>query len=139
MLDDHIMDKSWIISKKYLAIEGGGKAMKYRALAWTAGALASAVGIGTLFVYSFNMNHQTQQQAQKNLQGIVQEETEDYAYILRSENGRLAVFVKGNDEAQMVFDAAVRQLPEYDQRQLEQGIYVRDYETLVRLIEDYIS
>ena len=42
-------------------------------------------------------------------------------------------------EPRMEFDVPVRVLPEFDQRQLEAGIYVEDYQTLVSLIEDYIS
>ena len=39
----------------------------------------------------------------------------------------------------MVFDVYVRLLPEYDRGQLNQGVYVKDYEELINRIEDYIS
>ena len=63
----------------------------------------------------------------------------EYQYILKEHEGHLAVFLKGKDEPEMVFDVLVRFLPEYDRGQLSQGVYVKDYEELIQRIEDYIS
>lgn len=64
---------------------------------------------------------------------------EDCQYILGSYQGRVAVFLKGEEKPQMILDVYVKQLPPYDQGQLGQGIPVPDYQTLVTKIEDYIS
>ena len=60
-------------------------------------------------------------------------------YLLRSYNGRLAVFREGSDAPEMIFDVYTRLLPQSDRERLEEGISAPDYETLTRLIEDYIS
>jgi len=66
-------------------------------------------------------------------------EGEEYGYLLREHEGKLAVFEKGQDTPHMVFDIYVSTLPDYDQGQLAQGVKVKDYDELVLLIEDYIS
>lgn len=109
-----------------------------RPLRWTLGALGAAAFIGLYSVYSYNMNQRDPQAAQQIVSGEPVQEP-DYRYLLRIEGGRLTVYLKGEQEPQMEFDIAVRTLPELDQRQLEEGIYVPDYPTLVALIEDYIS
>ena len=63
----------------------------------------------------------------------------NYEYLLKEYEGRLAVFKKNSTEPDMVFDLLIKMLPQYDQEQLKQGIYVKDYRELVDLIEDYIS
>lgn len=60
-------------------------------------------------------------------------------YRLQSYNGRLAIFREGSDTPEMIFDVYTRLLPQADRERLEQGITAPDYETLTRLIEDYIS
>ena len=59
--------------------------------------------------------------------------------LLRSYDGKLAVFTDDLVEPDLVFDVYVRTLPEYDQQQLERGVRVKDYDKLTALIEDYIS
>lgn len=113
-----------------------------RAVRWTAGGIGASVLLGTLAVYSYQVNSR---QAPQPAGHIVSDEPaapspeEDYLYLLGTEAGRLAVFLRGEDEPQMVFDVPVRVLPEADQRLLAEGIRVKDYQTLVRRIEDYIS
>ena len=60
-------------------------------------------------------------------------------YRLQSYNGRLAIFREGSDTPEMIFDVYTRLRPQADRERLEQGITAPDYETLTRLIEDYIS
>lgn len=60
-------------------------------------------------------------------------------YLLRDYEGRLAIFREGNDTPEMIFDVYTRLLPSADQERLTAGISAPDYETLTRLIEDYIS
>ena len=95
--------------------------------------------MGALLVYSYNLNRRMQPQSAQQIVSGVPAEEEDYLYILREKDGRLAVYFRGQSEPQMTFDVPVRTLPELDQRQLEEGIKVKDYQSLVNLIEDYIS
>ena len=64
---------------------------------------------------------------------------EEYAYYLREHKGRVAVFLAGEDDPQMELDVLVKYLPDYDREQMRNGIPVKDYEELQKLIEDYIS
>lgn len=63
----------------------------------------------------------------------------EYAYMLKEHEGRIAVFVYGSDEPEMVLDVPVKYLPDYDRAQMQEGIQVADYDALVALIEDYTS
>ncbi len=69
----------------------------------------------------------------------VSEDTSDYPYLLRTYEGKLAVFTTDLVEPNMVFDVYVRTLPATDQKALENGVRVETYEELTALIEDYIS
>lgn len=60
-------------------------------------------------------------------------------YLLRAHQGRLAVFLPGNAEPQLLFDTPLSLLPDLDQAALQAGVWAADYAELVRLIEDYIS
>ncbi len=113
-----------------------------RRLAWTFGARGAAAFVGLFSVYSYNMNQRGPRAAQQIVSNAPVEEEgaeENYRYVLRAQEGRLVVYMKGETEPRMEFDVPVRVLPEFDQRQLEAGIYVEDYQTLVSVIEDYIS
>lgn len=60
-------------------------------------------------------------------------------YVLKSHEGKLAVFIGDKKQPEIVFDQFVHLLPDVDRRELERGIEVEDYEELLRLIEDYTS
>lgn len=64
---------------------------------------------------------------------------ENYPYLLRAYEGKLAMFTTDLVEPDMVFDVYVRTLPQVDKEQLERGIRVESYDKLTALIEDYIS
>ena len=68
-----------------------------------------------------------------------QEPEPQSGYRLQSYNGRLAIFREGSDTPEMIFAVYTRLLPQAARERLEQGIPAPDYETLTRLIEDYIS
>ncbi len=80
-----------------------------------------------------------------NIEGTVPVEQEPApkprpdTYVIREYNGRIAVFVPGSEQPEMVLEMLVKHLPEYDQRQLREGIEVRGVEELSARIEDYIS
>ncbi len=60
-------------------------------------------------------------------------------YYIKDWEGRVSIIQEGADTPEMIFDIYTRLLPEYDQEQLRQGLYVSSYEELAALIEDYIS
>lgn len=62
-----------------------------------------------------------------------------YPYLLRTYQGKLAVFTTNLAQPDLVFDVYVRTLPPYDKQQLDKGIRVESYEKLTKLVEDYIS
>ena len=61
------------------------------------------------------------------------------AYVMREHNGQIAVYLEGEAEPLMLLETRTKFLPEFDRDQLNEGIWVPDFEELTRLIEDYIS
>lgn len=68
-----------------------------------------------------------------------EENGETFAYELTNYKGKLAVCFYGDDDPQMVLDVYIHTLPDYDQKQLDFGVPVKDYEELLKRIEDYSS
>lgn len=60
-------------------------------------------------------------------------------YRVGAYQGRLAVFSGDGQLPEMVFDVYLHHLPDVDRQRLSEGIWVEDYESLVRLVEDYVS
>jgi hypothetical protein len=60
-------------------------------------------------------------------------------YLLSGYEGKLAVFMIGKKEPELVFDRYLHYLPDVDRMRLEKGIEVSDYAELLQLIEDYTS
>ena len=63
----------------------------------------------------------------------------DWKYVVREYESKIAVFSRGNLTPDIVFDVFVSHLPESDKIEIENGIYVNSYETLISLIEDLTS
>ena len=63
----------------------------------------------------------------------------EYDYLLKEHHGKLAVYSYGETQPREVFEVYISTLPEYDQRQLEEGVPVKDYEELLIRLEDYSS
>ena len=65
-------------------------------------------------------------------------ETPPVFYIVKQHNDRIAVFINGKDEPLQILDSPfVRDLPEYDQLILSEGIMVKNNEELLKILEDY--
>ena len=62
-----------------------------------------------------------------------------YTYELKNHQGKLAVFVYGEEKPERVFEVYINTLPEYDKKQLSVGIPIKDYEELLIRLEDYSS
>lgn len=58
-------------------------------------------------------------------------------YIMRDYNGRIAVFVYGEDEPQEMFDVFTSSLPRDEAERVYKGITVEGEEALQKLIEDF--
>ena len=62
---------------------------------------------------------------------------ESLRYIMRDYNGRIAVFVYGEDEPQEIFDVFTSSLPRGEAERVYKGITVEGDEALQKLIEDF--
>ena len=63
----------------------------------------------------------------------------NYTYELKEQDGKLAIFFYGEKQPQLVLDVYIQTLPEVDQDELKAGLAVKDYEELLKRIEDYSS
>ncbi len=64
---------------------------------------------------------------------------EEDGYRIIDYNGRVSVIRVGDEVPDMIFSIYTKTLPEYDQEQLREGVYVESYEELMRRVEDYTS
>lgn len=67
------------------------------------------------------------------------EDPEAEKYILKDYKGKLAVFIKGNDKPEIIFQVFTDNLPDIDKFKLSEGICAKNYNELLKLIEDYTS
>ncbi len=57
---------------------------------------------------------------------------------MKAHNGKIAVFVDGNDKPLYVLDTpSLHELPEYDQNILNDGIVAENNTELLKILEDY--
>lgn len=93
-----------------------------------------------LFPSLINKKLESEQPVPPNTQELSSEQKSfDHEYLLKSYEGKLAVFLPQKQNPEKVFDVWVSSLPQYDRGQLELGIPIKNYEELVERIEDYIS
>ncbi len=96
-----------------------------------------------IFLAAYSAPEKTPQLAESSSSSsssqISVQESSSWPYLLRAYEGKLAVFTDDLVQPEMVFDVYIKTLPEYDQKELERGIRVENYEKLTALIEDYIS
>ncbi len=78
-------------------------------------------------------------QAVQSIPEQVSEAAPEHDYILKEENGKLAVYATGENRPRQVLEVYTATLPEYDQRLLKQGLPIKDYEELLKRLEDYSS
>ena len=67
----------------------------------------------------------------------VPRKTVEPGFVLREENGRLALFREGADTPYQLLDTEVWLLPEEDRLALAEGIHVADEAALRKLLEDW--
>lgn len=73
-----------------------------------------------------------------NLQSASQP-MDDYQFILKEFNGKLAVFKKDKREPEMVFNVLIDTLPQLDIEDLKIGLKIKNISELNERIEDFIS
>lgn len=66
-------------------------------------------------------------------------EHEKATYTIRDYNGRIALFVRNNENPETVYDIFTDSLPEKDKENLRKGITVETEDEAKSLIEDYTS
>lgn len=63
----------------------------------------------------------------------------EYKYIVKEYEGKIGVFLYGEESPMRVYQVPVEQLPEYDVLQLKKGIRIANDEELFQIIEDYTT
>ncbi|MBP0979308.1 MAG: hypothetical protein J6C55_01520 [Oscillospiraceae bacterium] len=92
-----------------------------------------------------NFNKEIQEEFIKNSVNITTSEpiynnnNNEYQYILKDFQGKLAVFEKDKKDPEMIFDVLIESLPEIDIIELKKGLKIKDEEELNARIEDFIS
>lgn len=112
---------------------------KTRAIAVTAITLAAAGGAVVGFLAGADKESPSEVMEPAFDISVSQQETKKPRYRLAAYQGRLAVFIIGKNQPEMVFDRYLHYLPDVDREKLEAGIEVAEYSELMRLIEDYTS
>lgn len=107
-------------------------------------AITAVILFGCLFISSFSATQQIQNNAEQTIiynekQTADQADKKNQSYIIKSENGLLAVYKKGETTPYMQTGASVKGLPKGDILRLERGIEVDGEENLKKILEDYCS
>lgn len=115
--------------------------MAKHAARWGLAVLAASVGIGFGSGLLPRQLAPQQSLSANDFTGSVSAATPEPKphYLLKGYEGKLAVFIIGKEEPELVLDRYLHHLPDVDRLRLEEGIQVAQYSDLLRLIEDYTS
>ena len=103
-------------------------------------ALAATVLAGGAFGLWAKLSEAEIPQAAMDVEsGISASQQQKPRYLLAGYQGKLAVYMIGKKEPELVFDSYLHYLPDVDRMRLEKGIEVADYTQLLQLIEDFTS
>ena len=106
----------------------------------TLAAIALSAIIGSIIGFYAGKEHPEQTKVMESVSGISVDITNKKPrYKLSHYEGKLAVYIIGKDDPELVFDRYLHYLPDVDRMKLEQGIEIADYSELLRMIEDYTS
>lgn len=97
----------------------------------------AAVVIAVTFFLTVPQEWRREEAASQSAEDVIR--AEDYTYELKALEGKLAVYFLGEKYPRVIFDVYIRTLPKLDQEQLNAGIPIKDYEELLKRIEDYSS
>lgn len=109
--------------------------MEKRRVIWT---LLTGLAV-SLVIVAGSMTYSMQQRSNAQEAPAVESETDPPGYLLRIDNGQLALFRTGSSVPYQRLDMPLNLLSEYDYSQLEQGVTAATEEELRRLVEDYTS
>ena len=65
------------------------------------------------------------------------ENKENFKYLIKEVDGKINVFLIGNEKPLIILEKEFEYLPEYDQKMLKNGIYIENSEKLNKILEDY--
>lgn len=108
--------------------------MEKRRILWT---LLTGIGV-SLVIVAGTMAYTAQQPGAREME-TSDTETQPSGYLLRIDNGQLALFRAGSSVPYQRLDMPLNLLSEYDYAQLEQGVTAETEEEMRRLVEDYTS
>lgn len=64
---------------------------------------------------------------------------DEYAYLLQETDGKIGLYLPGEDTPRQVLDIFTYTLPDYDQQLLKEGIRVADDQDLQKYLEEFDS
>jgi len=106
----------------------------------TLAAIALSALIGSIIGFYAGKEQPEQTKVMEPVSGIsVDIPIKKPRYLLSHYQGKLAVYIIGKEEPELVFERYLHYLPDVDRMKLEQGIEISDYSELLRMIEDYTS
>lgn len=107
-------------------------------------AITAVILFGCLFISSFSATQRTENMTE---QAIIYNEKKAYdkndeinqVYVIKSEDGELVVYKKGETSPLIHTGTLVKGLPKGDIMRLEKGIEITGKDNLKKYIEDYCS
>ncbi len=92
------------------------------------------------FKFAFFKNKNSDEKLVENSINVTTSQpVEEYKYLLKEFNGKLAVFENGEKSPKMIFDVSIDSLPEVDALDLKNGLKIKNEKELNDRIEDFIS
>lgn len=66
-----------------------------------------------------------------------QNKQNEYKYFIKTINGKINIFENNSTKPSIILEKPIIFLPKYDQKLLQDGIYINNINELANLIEDY--
>lgn len=103
-------------------------------------AICGLILLAFAFKFAFLKNKNSDEELVENSINVTTfQPVEEYKYLLKEFNGKLAVFENGEKAPKMIFDVSIDSLPEVDALALKNGLKIKNEQELNDRIEDFIS
>lgn len=103
-------------------------------------AICGLILLAFAFKFAFLKNKNSDEELVENSINVTTSQpVEEYKYLLKEFNGKLAVFENGEKAPKMIFDVSIDSLPEVDALALKNGLKIKNEQELNDRIEDFIS
>lgn len=107
-------------------------------------AITGVILFGCLFISTFSATQGGESSAEQTIiynekETDEQSDEQNQVYIIKTENGRLTVYKKGESSPYLQTGTYVNALPKGDILRLEKGVEVTGKENLKKYLEDYCS